>query len=112
MNKFNIDFGELRQRINIYFVAITRDAIGGEIVSKQLFSQCWAKVEPLTARQQYGGQVSHDKQSMIVHMRHQLGIRKQMIVEFDGQDYEIQSAVNIDAADQWLKLMVTNGEDN
>uniref|UniRef100_A0A2A4Z914 Head-tail adaptor protein n=1 Tax=OCS116 cluster bacterium TaxID=2030921 RepID=A0A2A4Z914_9PROT len=110
MRRFNIDFGELNQRFSIYSLTIGRDVIGGEIVSKSLWVECWAKLEPQRHSQNLAGQVNRVKDSLIVYMRHQAGIYRQMLIEHEGAQYEIKSVVNMQAADQWLKITASKCE--
>lgn len=110
MSRFNLDFGELRQRIIIYTPLVTKDVIGGEIINKQLWNEVWAKVKPEAERQKYTGHIGQEVKKLTIYMRYLAGLEAQMIVEFDGKDYEIQTIVNVDAADQWLKITVTNNE--
>lgn len=105
--KFGIDFGELNQRIDIYNQSISRDAIGGEIVSLALWRQCWAKVEPQALLHEYQNRAKRERQKYIFHLRYQDGIIPQMVIVHDEDNYEIQSVVNIETADQWLKIIAT-----
>ena len=110
MNRFNIDFGQLTQRIAIYNLTIARDAIGGEIVTKSLWAECWAKLEPQRQNQNLASHVRHNNHDLMVHTRYQIGLLKQMLIEHEGVQYEIKSVVNLEAADQWLKITATRNE--
>ncbi|PCI88969.1 MAG: hypothetical protein COB24_00385 [Hyphomicrobiales bacterium] len=110
MNRFNLDFGQLNQRIAIYSLNVGRDVIGGEIVTKSLSTECWAKLEPQRQSQNFSGHVSKGKDSLIVYIRYQSGIYKQMLIEHEGVQYEIQSVINMEAADLWLKMTASKRE--
>lgn len=108
--EFGVDFGELRQRISIYSIAISADIIGGAVADKTLFLACWAKVEFKAERQGFSGHVSADEKSLTIYMRYQTGIHKQMQVEFTDQFYEIQSVNNLHEGDQWLRILAIKSE--
>ncbi len=105
MTKFGIDFGELRQRIVINNLVVSRDDIGGEVQVKQLFAQCWAKVEMRDGLVNYQNKVSHDSQTCVFYIRYLSGVKAQMIVDFDDGSYEIQSVLNLEQCDKWLKIL-------
>lgn len=110
MKRFDLDFGQLNQRIAIYSLNVGRDVIGGEIVTKSLSTECWAKLEPQRQSQNFAGHVSQNKHSLIVYIRYQSGIYKQMLIEHKGLQYEIQSVINMEAADLWLKITASKRE--
>lgn len=111
MTKFKMDFGELNQFVSIYNIVISRDDIGGEIASKLLLKQVWAKISSQTEQQKYSQSLSSDLQLFIIYTRFDVEISKQMLIEHDGDFYEIQSVVNVDSADKWLKIVAMKSED-
>ncbi|MCJ8323068.1 MAG: phage head closure protein [Rhizobiales bacterium] len=102
--KFGVDFGELTQRIDIYNIVVSRDAIGGEVSAKTLWKTCWARLEPQQSEDRFSNQATKHLQKYRFYLRYQVEIKPQMQIEHAGDSYEILSVLDIDAKNEWLKI--------
>lgn len=95
--------GELNKRIAIKKELNQNDWV--VTAEEDIITTCWAKITPISGRAYWEAQA---QQSQITHeiiIRYRKNIDATMVVEYKGRKFNIDSVINIDEADRYLKLM-------
>lgn len=95
--------GELSKRIIIKKELNQNDWI--VTAEEDIITKCWAKITPISGRAYWEAQA---QQSQITHeivIRYKNNIDATMIVEYKGRKFDIDSVININEANRYLKIM-------
>lgn len=101
-----IQAGKLRHRIDIQEQSITRDSVGGEVISwSNVSTAIPAMVEPLSMNEVFRAQQSQSQITMRVKIRYQSGIDPKMRLVYNSENYDIESIINPDFRNRELVLL-------
>ncbi len=109
-----VPIGVLDKRITIQQASITRDAIGGPVVTWMDVATVWAHVHPLAGRELINAQ------SVYAEVTHYMIIRWQSVfdnpvtvaamrVSYAGRHFNIGAAINIEEGRRFIVLSVAEG---
>jgi SPP1 family predicted phage head-tail adaptor len=99
--------GRLKDLIVIESKSVTRDLLGGEVVSWSTFATCWAACEPLRLREYMASRAAMVEVSMKVSMRYIAGVLPTMRIKVDGDPYPIVSVVDVRNRGKELEILLT-----
>lgn len=98
--------GQLRQRVTVQKMAVTRDSTGEELETWANVATRWAHIEPLKGKENYQRNIETATQLYTVTMRYQAGlITTDRRLVFGSQYLDIESVVNVDQADVTYELL-------
>jgi len=104
--------GKFDQRISIDAKAITRSAIGEEVVTWLPVAEVWARVEPIRGREWFAAAQQQDATDHRVTIRYRAGITREMRVLWRGEPLDIVSVIDVNARRENLELMCLSGVRN
>lgn len=96
--------GELNERVTIQRRTVARDAIGGQIETWQVRAQLWAKVQPMSAGEQYRRQQIQAKADWKLTIRYNGDVLPSDRVSWRGHTAEIRGILNPDMRRRFLEL--------
>lgn len=96
--------GELNERVTVQRRSSTRDAIGGQIEIWQVRTTVWAKVQPMSAGEQYRRQQIQAKADWKVTVRYNGDIVPTDRLSWRGRTFEIKGILNPDMRRRFLDL--------
>ncbi len=93
-----ITIGQLRERVELQELTTTRDSIGGIIETWTTTDTLWAKVEPMSAGEQYRRQQIQAGADWKITTRYRRDISPtpQMRFRWQGHTFEIKGVTNAD----------------
>ena len=97
--------GQLRHRITLQSVSTTPDSSGDRVEAFATFATVWARVEPLTGREQFIAQQIQSETNYRVEIRYRAGVVATMRVLFGGRTFEVVSVLNVGERNSDLHLM-------
>jgi SPP1 family predicted phage head-tail adaptor len=97
--------GLLRHPITFYVKQVSRDAIGGEVVSWVTQGQDMAEVTPLTGREYFAALQINPEIQIRFRVRYRADVTTAWRIEWRDQRYDILETVNVDGRDRELELM-------
>lgn len=103
--------GDLRHRVILQTGTTTADAGGGGSVAWSNTATVWAKVEPLSAREQFHadqlrGPVSH---KITMRYRSDVTVTPSLRISFDSRLFNIRGVRKLDEINQWIEVMAEEG---
>jgi SPP1 family predicted phage head-tail adaptor len=101
--------GELNKIITIQSRASTTDAFGGTIYTWSTFATVWAKVSPLKGREMIAAQAAQSEVTTRIKTRWISGVTTGMRIVYDGQNFDIISAIDPNEAHEELQIMAKTG---
>jgi len=109
-----VPIGVLDKRITIQQASITRDAIGGPVVTWMDVATVWAHVHPLAGRERINAQSVYAEVTHLIIVRWQSEFSDpqamaKMRIVYAGRRFAIGSAVDIDMAHQFLAISAQEG---
>jgi SPP1 family predicted phage head-tail adaptor len=99
--------GLLRHKIEIQNKVVTRDSMGGEVVTWVAFAHAWASIEPLSGREYFA---ARQIQASITHkmkMRYQSGIMPYHQIGWGERFFNIDAVMNTEERNKELVLFCT-----
>ena len=103
--------GRLRKKSTIQNSTDSQDTFGDTVKVWEDFAVVrWASVEPLSGREFFSGQQNTqriDTRFALSYPPTLQGVKSNMRVVFDGENYNIESALNINQRNKELQLMCT-----
>ena len=112
MNKCcDVTIADLRWKIQIQNKEATgeTDPMGGVITDWVTVATPWAKIKPMTGREQYRADKLNATGMTQVIIRYRSDLNETMKVVYKGEDYQIRSIIDIEEKRQWLELMIEKG---
>ncbi len=100
-----ISIGTLDKRISIKRLEDVENDSGYLEQQMSVFLKCWARIEPLRGREYYEAKQISTADNIKVTMRFRKGLDNAMVVEYDGQEYEIINIVDPYMKHATLELM-------
>lgn len=97
---------ELNQRIKIKQKEIKKDEIGKETEVWKVKKEVWAKVKNIFGKEYFLAKQVNLEKSLKVTIRFLKDLNEDMIIEFNGEDYDIENVENIKLKNKWLELTV------
>lgn len=103
--------GRLRHRITLQSKSVTRDAMGGEIITWIDQATLWAEVKPLSGRALYAAQQAQSEVTAAITLRHRRDIATDWRVQHESDVYTIHAIIpNLDGTT--LNLQCSKGLKN
>lgn len=96
--------GELNERVTIQRRSSTRDAMGGQIETWQVRATLWARVQPMSAGEQYRRQQIQAKADWKVTIRYNGDVLPSDRLSWRGRTFEIKGILNPDMRRRFLDL--------
>lgn len=96
--------GELRERVTVQRRSSTRDAIGGQIEIWQVRATLYAKVQPMSAGEQYRRSQLQAKADWKVTIRYNGDVLPTDRLSWRGKTLEIKGILNPDMRRRFLDL--------
>ena len=97
--------GDLRHRVTIQRLSITKDSLGGVVETWVDFKTCWAKVQPVSGREYWEAKKANAEVSIRVTMRHTAGILPNMRLFHAARFLEIVVVRDIDERNREMVLL-------
>lgn len=97
--------GRLNQRVTLQSKAVTRDAIGTEVVSWSTVATLWAAVDPVRGREFISLRAAQSDITTRITIRYRSGVTSAMRVLHDGAEYNIREVINPRSGNESLELM-------
>lgn len=101
--------GELRHRVRVQEKVITRDAIGGEMITWKDRGTVWAEVEPLAGRELFAAQQIQPEATMRFGLRYWSEIKSEWQVIWQEQTFDVLSVIDVGARRRKLQLLARTG---
>lgn len=101
---------ELNQRIKIKQKEIKKDEIGKETEVWKVKKEVWAKVTSLYGKEYYLAKQVNLEKSIKITLRYTKKIKEDMRIEFQNEDYEIESIENIKFENRWIEIKAIKKE--
>lgn len=96
--------GDLRERVELQTATQTRDAIGGIVMTWATTATLWAKVEQMSAREQWHREQLRASAGWRVTIRHRTGVTTKQRVVWAGRTLEITGVTDIEQKRRFLAL--------
>lgn len=100
--------GAKKHRIRFQSKTITRDSLGGEIVSWDDEVQTWAKVEPLQGRELFAAQQIRAETSVRFRIRHR-EVQPEWRIVWQERNYDIVDVIDVDAEGREIAMLCATG---
>lgn len=100
--------GKYRHRVTLQSKAVTRDAMGGEVIVWSDVATIWARVEALTGRALMAAQQAQSEVSGRILLRHRADIQPDWRVMHGADIYAIHAIIP-DPSGEELNLQVSKG---
>uniref|UniRef100_A0A6M3JUE2 Putative head-tail joining protein n=1 Tax=viral metagenome TaxID=1070528 RepID=A0A6M3JUE2_9ZZZZ len=97
--------GKLNKRITIQAFTATQDEYGGQVQTWTDVCGKWARVEPLNGREYFASQLLVNKIDTRFTIRYREGLKTNMRVVYNSEDYNIQSIINMEEKNREMQLM-------
>lgn len=81
--------GLMRERVTLLSKSVTRDAIGGEVITWAEEDEVWADVEQLTGREYFGAQQIESEAEIRFRIRYRTDVTSAWRIEWRDTEYEI-----------------------
>jgi SPP1 family predicted phage head-tail adaptor len=105
MDKCGLNFGQLRHRVELHSPAVTRDAYGQPKETFTKYADAWAKVEPLSMKEQVQNEQVMGERTHRITIRFNEDVDRKDRVVFGSRTFEIVSIVNPDERNRVLELI-------
>ena len=99
--------GQLRHRVAIQRLTLTKDAIGGDVQTPSTVATVWGAVRPVSGREALEGQRLASTASHFITIRYRPDVTPQMRAVWRGRTFEISQVENTDTRDEQLVLWCT-----
>lgn len=99
--------GWLRHRVTIQEKVVTRDAYGEEDFTWRDLSTVWASVEPARGREFLMAQTEQVLYDTLIRMRYGTDVTPENRLVWNGQYYDVDSAVSILEKNKELEIRCT-----
>jgi SPP1 family predicted phage head-tail adaptor len=99
--------GLLRHKICIQEKVTLRDSMGGEIVTWEPFTYCWAQIEPLSGREYFAAKQAQASISHKMIMRYQSGIKPYHRIQWGERNFNIDAILNPEERNRELTIFCT-----
>lgn len=104
--------GQLKDRITIQQKAVSRGAMGKEVVTWTDLATVWAQFEPLRGREYFSAKQEQAETNARFWMRYRSDVAPEMRVSFRGKVYDIESVIDYRGQRRGLELMTREGVTN
>lgn len=102
--------GELNKRVKIKKKEIKKNDIGKESEVWIIKFELWAKVTSLYGKEYYLAKQVNLEKSIKITLRYTKKIKEDMRIEFQNEDYEIESIENIKFENRWIEIKAIKKE--
>lgn len=97
--------GRLDQRVTLQQKSVTRDDIGGEVVTWVDVATLWAAVQPVRGREYIALRAAQSDITTKITIRYRSGVTTAMRIVWNGHAMDIAEAININGGNHTLELM-------
>ena len=97
--------GRLRQRITLQAKSVTRDAMGGEVITWADQVTIWASAEPLRGREFFAAQQEQAEISIRFVIRYRSDVTTAWRVMWETRAYDIVEIIDIDGRHKEQQIM-------
>lgn len=80
---------ELNKLVTLQKKSVTRDAMGGEVVTWADQAEVWAAIEPLAARELFAAQQIHPELTVRIRIRHRADVAAEWRVKYGTRIFPI-----------------------
>lgn len=101
----SMEIGNLRHRITLQKMQVTRDSFGAEVQEWVDTATLWAKLEPLSGKEFFAAQQIMAEVSLRITIRYLKGVEPKQRLRFLDRHLEILSVVNPNEGKKELQLM-------
>ncbi|AIM40718.1 head closure Hc1 [Idiomarinaceae phage 1N2-2] len=106
----DVKLGDLNRKIEIRSRQVTgSDPMGGDIIEWVTHAEPWAKMKPMTGREQYRADKLNAEGMTQVIIRYRDDLDETMKVVYRDVEYQIRSIINVEERDEWTELMIERG---
>ncbi len=102
--------GLLNQRIIIQQYVPSQDSSGSTTETWSTLVTVWAAIRPLRGREYYAAKQAQVEMTNEITIRWRRDVGAANRVLFGSRVFEIEAAVNLDEANEWLVMMCTEKE--
>ncbi len=92
-NQYDLNAGDLRERIGIWKRAVTVKS-GITTEAWEMLCSIWAKVVPLSGREYFQAAAVNRENSIRFVIRYRSDVTAEMTIRWRGADYNIESVIN------------------
>ncbi len=89
--------GSLRDRVTLQAKSVTRDAMGGEVITWTDQASVWANAKPLRGREYFAAHQEQAEISIKFTIRYLSGVTSNWRVLWRGQQYDVVEPIDVDA---------------
>ncbi|MEI6317419.1 MAG: phage head closure protein [Pseudomonadota bacterium] len=104
--------GRMREQVTLRQKSVTRDAMGGEVLTWSDFATVWAEAQPISGREFVALRAAQSEISIRFRMRYLAGVNTSMMVRWGGEDYDVLEAINVRGRDRELELLCRGAAGN
>lgn len=105
--------GQLNQRVQLQQRSAAVDGLGESTGAwADLGGPVWAKVEPLSGRDYLAAGALQQPVDTRIVIRWRAGVTLSLRLVWQGQPYEIISALPVDGGREWIEIMAVSGVRN
>lgn len=107
--------GRARERIKLQSKAVTKNAIGEEVVTwtdavTDAADHClWAEAWPLKGREFFAAQSTQYAADVRFRIRYRSGLTREMRVLWNDDPYDIVQIIDVGAQHQTIEILAVNG---
>ena len=105
----DIHAGLMRKRISIQHIVKVSDGGGGWDADWVEIDKAWAYIKPLSGTESLVGMQLEDAITHNIVMRYRSDVVPKNRVVYDGREFNIISAINVEERDRWLQLRCEEG---
>ena len=105
MRADRIEAGKLKQRIKLQAKSVTRDAMGGEVITWVDQAEIWASAEPLRGREFFAAQQEQSETTIRFRMYYLAGVTNAWRVVWETRAYDITEAIDPYGSHKILEIM-------
>lgn len=102
-----IDIGRLNKRITFCRLVEKDNEINQSIQDVEPYKKVWASVEPVSGKEYYEAQREKNKLTYKIYTRYFKDINQNMIIDFKGRKFEIESMINYRENCEMLQFVCT-----
>ncbi len=99
-----VSIGDMRERVQLLQASDTRDAICGLVRVWSTIATVWARVEEMSAGEQYRNQQINSSAQWAVTIRFRADVSVNQRIEWRGRTFEIAGRPNPDERRRFLRL--------
>lgn len=99
-----VTVGDMRERVTLQAATDTTDAIGGLVRSWTDVATVWARVEEMSAREQYHREQIQSSANFAVTIRYRADVTTKNRVIWRGRRFEIVGRPNLDERRRFMRL--------